>query len=336
MATFEQLSDEQRAIIELVLQGGQTYGELSEKLDLPERRVRDLARDALVQLAPITAKRVEEDWRGQLADYILGQQSGPESTATRGHLRRSEAARAWARSLLDSLDTFYGNGMPSIPDAERGRQGRERRRREAAAAPEPAAPAAGAPEPAKPKRELSTAAREAVKRRRLVAGAGALALLLLVAVLLWPIGVLTGGGDDDGGGKAASSRTASNRGPAGIAIIAQQGNRRSLVVQASNLPPSQSQREAYEVWLYNSPSDAKSLGAQITNAQGAYQGAGPLPSDFNRFRFIDVSREPLDRNPKHSGQSVLRGRVGRLRTPPAGTKPTQAVVLGQVVLTPPQ
>ena len=104
MATFDQLPDEQRAIVELVLQQGKSYEELSEMLGIPESRVRERARDALVDLAPLSARGVEEDWRGQLADYVLGQQDGPEATATRGHLRRSEAARSWTRSLLDSLE----------------------------------------------------------------------------------------------------------------------------------------------------------------------------------------------------------------------------------------
>ena len=33
---------------------------------------------------------------------------------------------------------------------------------------------------------------------------------------------------------------------------------------------------------------------------------GPLPKGFQRYRFIDVSREPADGNPNHSGDSVLR------------------------------
>ena len=89
MATFDQLPDEQRAIVELVLQQGKSYDELSDMLGIPETRVRERARDALVQLAPVSVRGVEEDWRGQLADYVLGQQAGPEVTATRGHLRRS-------------------------------------------------------------------------------------------------------------------------------------------------------------------------------------------------------------------------------------------------------
>ena len=73
MATFDQLSDEQRAIVELVLQQGKSYDELSEMLGIPEARVRERARDALVELAPVSARGVEEDWRGQLADYVLVQ-----------------------------------------------------------------------------------------------------------------------------------------------------------------------------------------------------------------------------------------------------------------------
>src|SRR5918997_1067735 len=111
MATFDQLSDEHRAIVELVLRQGKSYGELS--------------------------------------DYVLGQQAGPEATATRGHLRRSEAARSWTRSLLDALEQLYPNGnVPAIPDGERGA-----RRGAAAAAARTSSPGGAA----------------AVRRRQLIA-----------------------------------------------------------------------------------------------------------------------------------------------------------------------
>ena len=137
MATFDQLSDEQRAIVELVLQQGKSYEELAQMLDMPEARVRERARDALVDLAPLSARGVEEDWRGQLADYVLGQQDGPEVTATRGHLRRSEAARSWTRSLLDSLRAAVQQRRPARdtragPKRQAGRSratGRRRRGR---------------------------------------------------------------------------------------------------------------------------------------------------------------------------------------------------------------
>jgi hypothetical protein len=323
MATFDQLSAEQRAIVELVLQQGKTYAELSEMLGMPEPRVRELARNALVDLAPVSVRAVEEDWRGQLADYVLGQQAGPEASATMGHLRRSEAARGWTRSLLDSLEGLYPNGsIPAVPDGERGRR---------AAATQPAA-GAGLAAPADP----------AVKRRRLLAAAGALAALVLVAVLLWPIGVLTGDDDEPepataqaaaGSGDGQNTSSQATGAPAGIAIVVEQNGRRQLLVQAARLEPS-GQREAYEVWLYNSQGDAKTLGGQVTDQQGNYQAVGNLPADFERYRFIDISREPLDKQRAHSGDSVLRGRIPELRAAqPQGNQKT--AVLGQSVLAPP-
>ncbi|HKF79427.1 MAG TPA: anti-sigma factor [Thermoleophilaceae bacterium] len=328
MATFDQLSADQRAVVELLLQRGKSYDELAELLGMPEDRVRELARDALVTLTPVTAGQVESDWRGQLADYVLGQQTGPEATATKGHLRRSEAARAWARSLLDSLDTLYENGMPQVPAGERAVRERrprraERERRAMGSSRTLSTGSSGT---------LSPAAQNAVRRRRLLAGGGALAALLLVALLLWPIGLLTGGDEGDNSSSQASSPTRPATGrTAGIAVIAQRGSQRQVIVQAT-LPPNR-QRQAYEVWLYNSKGDAKSLGAQVTNAQGAYQGAGPLPSDYARFKYIDVSLEPIDRNRAHSGQSVLRGRIPKLKRP-SGARKGQASILGQVVLQP--
>jgi len=94
MATFDQLPAEQRAILELVVGRGQSYDELSGMLGMPTARVRELAREALGELAPATAARVDADWRAQIADYVLGQQTGPEATATKGHFKRSEPARA--------------------------------------------------------------------------------------------------------------------------------------------------------------------------------------------------------------------------------------------------
>ena len=175
VATFDQLSEEQRAVVELVLRRGKDYEELSEMLGMPEARVRELARDALLELAPLSARGVEEDWRGQLADYVLGQQSGPEATATRGHLRRSEAARTWARSLMDSLEQLYDNGsMPAIPEGERA--GRTRKAEEGSGSPrlagvdvdQAAAPAGSRrrPRPGRADRGAAVADRRAHRRRR--------------------------------------------------------------------------------------------------------------------------------------------------------------------------
>jgi len=331
MATFEQLSPEQRAIVELVLRQGKTYAELSDMLNLPEGRVRELARDALVELAPVSVRGVEEDWRGQLADYVLGQQSGPEATATKGHLRRSEAARSWARSLLDSLEQFYENGsVPAIPEGERGR-------RAAAAAPR---------EPREPRSAMGGRLSPTADRRWLMAGAAAL-IVILLAVVIWPVGALTGGDDDNSkassdssgtqttGGQSTTGQTGQTSGaPAGIAIVVERNGKKQLLVQAARLTPS-GQSEGYYVWLYNSPSDAKSLGGQVTDQNGNYQAIGPLPADYKNYKFIDISRQQIasTADVKHSGNSVLRGKMPTLKKSTAQNGKTAAI--GQTVLQPP-
>jgi hypothetical protein len=327
MATFDQLSDEQRAILELVLQRGQSYDSLSGKLGMPEARVRELARDALVELAPVTAQKVEADWRGQLADYVLGQQAGPESTATRGHLRRSEAARSWARSLLDSLDGLHGDGVPQIPDPERGGGRAPKRSREPAepkAAPERRVKAAAAANP------------DAVRRRRLLT-AGGVALVILFGLLVWPIGLVTGGDDNKGSAtKASSSKqaTAVNKKIQGQAVIATQGGKNQILVSAIGLKPS-TQKQAYQVWLYNSQKDVKSLGFAAANKQGQLQGGATLPSDYRNFKFIDISQEPVNRNAGHDGQSVMRGALVLLKKPIAqGSGKNRAMVIANIRLQP--
>ncbi|HEU0023084.1 MAG TPA: anti-sigma factor [Thermoleophilaceae bacterium] len=313
MATFDQLSEDQRAVVELVLRRGKDYEQLSELLDMSESRVRELARQALVDLAPLSARGVEEDWRGQLADYVLGQQSGPEATATRGHLRRSEAARTWARSLLDSLEQLYENGsLPAIPEGERGARARR---------PEQAADAGPLGVP------------DAIARRRGIALAGGLLAVALVALLLWPVGLLIGDDDSGGGGEgeqAAQSATRSGN-PAGAAVVLGQGSQRAVQVQATGLEPS-TREFAYQFWLYNDRNEVRSLGAQVADENGTLQAVGNLPKGFEKFKYFDLSREPIGGDEGHSGQSVLRGAMPQLAKVQGNDKITR---LGQVVLAPP-
>ena len=330
MATFDQLPAEQRAILELVLQRRQSYGDLADMLGMPTARVRELARGALADLSPRSAGRVDPDWRGQVADYLLGQQTGPEGTATRGHLKRSEPARLWALSLLDSLDHLYREeDLPVIPEGD-GSAPREERTRERPSLRPPSPLGGGRREraPRKPARPL-TADAEAIVRRRRIAAAVAGVTLLLFVLLVWPIGLL-GGDDDDGGGgnggdnggeQAAEQprvlgqlllRPQEGEKGVGIALITESDEGRQLLVQGRGLQRN-AEREAYEVWLYNSPQDARSMGAQITDRQGGYQGAGPLPEDYEKYKFLDISRESVDQNTEHSGDSVLRGAFADLQ-----------------------
>lgn len=359
MATFDQLSAEQRAIIELVVQRGRTYEALADVLQVPASRVRELARDALAELSPVTAQRVDPQWRGQVADYLLGQQAGAESNATQNHLRRSEAARSWALSLLDSLDNLYANGdRPAIPDLDASGDGagagatverpRERERERAGRTRERAVrerPEEKREEKVEAERKpraadrssLSPAAQSALRRRRLIgAGIGAVVLVALVLGILAIAGAFSSGSSKSSSASKGATPTTGTTGQqpqvvgqiplkpiggakaSGTAYILQQGTQRVLAVQAKLPPLPQSQRSAaYEVWVFNSPKDATSVGAQFTDANGNYQGVGPLPANFQRYKFVDVSREPFDNNRTHNGTSVLRGAFADIQQPQA-------------------
>jgi hypothetical protein len=280
MATFDQLPAEQRAILELVVGRGQTYDELSGMLGMPASRVRELAREALGDLAPATAARVDADWRGQIADYVLGQQSGPESAATKGHLARSEAARSWAYSLLDSLAHLYPEGgLPEIPE------GGAEPAPEPAAAPPPKAPSPQSrPRPAAP--ALSPAAAAVVRRRRILgAAAGLIAVAVIVLLITSPWS--SGGGDKP-------SNTASTN--------------------------PNSRATAYEVWLYNSPDSALPLGAQFTDAQGNLQGRGALPKNWKSYKAVILSRERVGSNPKTPANIVVQATLNDVPADTAKSK----------------
>lgn len=103
---------------------------------------------------------------------------------------------------------------------------------------------------------------------------------------------------------------------AGIAVVAQKGGEKQLIVQARL--PANKNKEAYEVWLFNAPDDARSLGAQVTDKDGNFQGAGPLPRAAENFRFVDVSLERVDTNRAHSGRSVLRAALEDMKPVPPG------------------
>jgi hypothetical protein len=65
----------------------------------------------------------------------------------------------------------------------------------------------------------------------------------------------------------------------------------------------------YQVWLYDSVLDARSLGAATgTKIELDLK----LPRNATHYRYVDVSLEPKDGNPNHSGRSVLRVPVAKL------------------------
>jgi hypothetical protein len=160
-------------------------------------------------------------------------------------------------------------------------------------------------------------------------------------VLLWPVGVLTGGDDDeptrassDGGQAGAPISTESQ----GQAIIARQQGRTQILVQATGLEPS-TQNTAYQVFLANSERDRRSLGATVTDQQGALQAGAELPADYRDYRFIDLTavtvRGQGQNQSFENGPVVLRGLL-ELRDRPVtrGSGSNRVTLLGDIRMLP--
>lgn len=80
---------------------------------------------------------------------------------------------------------------------------------------------------------------------------------------------------------------------------------RELVIDARGLEPSRG--DFYTVWLLNKDMTMEAVGSFRVPADGAVRVRIPTPLDPRDFDFVDVSVEPNDGVPTHSGNSVLRG-----------------------------
>jgi hypothetical protein len=344
-----QLSDDQRAMLQLLLEGGQGYGDIASLLGTTEDQVRARSRAALRELGG-----ADPDAEVGLTDYLLGQADPIGRADAARHLRNDPEANALATRLAAQLRLLAPKAaVPEIPDARPGK------------APAPAsAPASG--EVGAPAAEAETPLRGLAGRfdslegrqRQLLAGLGAGGLVLLLVVLA-VTGVIGGGGDDEDA--SAENQPSAQEGltivplepqggssASGQAVFARAGDQPVLQINLSGLEPT-GQNQNYIVWLFASNELAFPLARDQVGEDGNLTGATPIPQELigllPQFGFIDVSLASNDETqqalqqaagqqglPPHIGQSVLRGaipetaaeEVGGATTAPGGgtTTPT--------------
>lgn len=148
-----------------------------------------------------------------------------------------------------------------------------------------------------------TAPRRARLRRRVVLRplvALACAIALLAAGV--GIGVLLERGPAPSAELAL--RPVGDRDPGAGGEIAVSGD--GLTVRVSGLRPTDG-GEFYELWLLGADKRLVGLGSFQVGSDGAAKLELPLPVDPGTFEFFDLSLEPGDGDPGHSGVSVLRG-----------------------------
>jgi anti-sigma-K factor RskA len=77
-------------------------------------------------------------------------------------------------------------------------------------------------------------------------------------------------------------------------------------VRVSGLPPT-ADGQFYELWLLGADKQLVGLGSFRVGEDGMATLKLPLPVDPAQFSYFDISLEPGDGDPGHSGVSVLRG-----------------------------
>jgi hypothetical protein len=331
MTPLDTLAPDQRAVLELVLRQGRSYGELSELLAIPEREVRARADAGVRALAGEPAASVDS---GRIADWLLGQQPEAEAERTRAAVARHEEARSWAATAADRLGEL-GGAMPSVPDEDdvpraarddRASAGRDDR----AAAPRPRPLRDRAAPLPPPSRDDDGGAAAPLRSSRL---GGAILIgvvaVLVAATLLW-IFVLRGD-DEEPASPAAPAATATPANGENANDIVLQGTGGSeaqglmrlvrrddgtvqFAIAAQNVPPNQG-REVYAVWFTREGGKPRRLGfAQTPVGQdGILTTGGPqqgdedeFPNWFATYDKILITRE-TDAKAKRPGPAVLEG-----------------------------
>ena len=132
-----------------------------------------------------------------------------------------------------------------------------------------------------------------------------------VACALLGVGVATGlligsGGSDGPEGPALALKPLTQPSSAGgtARVVGSGGD--TLDLRVHGLAPT-GDRGFYELWLMDTAKRLVALGTFQVPASGDATVRVPLPVKPSSYRYLDVSREPADGNPAHSGDSVLRG-----------------------------
>jgi hypothetical protein len=293
MTPLDTLAPDQRAVLELVLRQGRSYGELSELLAIPERDVRARADAGLRALAGEPAAGVDS---GRIADWLLGQQRDADAERTRAAVARDPEARAWAAVASERLGEL-GGALPA----------------DGARAPRP-----------RPSQRAGAPAGSSRLGGAILIGVVA---LLVAGTLLW-IFVLRD--DEPTASSSATPTPTATAAQAGndvvlsgvgesqaeglMRLVRRDDGSVQFAIAAQQVPPNQGQ-EVYAVWLTREGGRPRRLGFAQTpvGEDGILTTGGPQQGDEDKFpRWfatydkILITRE-TDADSRRPGPAVLEG-----------------------------
>jgi hypothetical protein len=333
------LTADQRAMLQLLLERGQSYDDLASLLGVSSEEVRRRARAALTELAG-----ADPDREVGLTDYLLGEADPIGRADVVRHLQTDPDALRRAEELVAKLLVIAPEAqLPELP-TPKGRR-RLRRRPAGEAATVPAASAAEEPEPA-----LSRLRQISPRQARLFVALAASAVLL-VAIVLALTGAFGGGdeeatptttaaSDGDGSGDVQTEeltrvtlRSQGASDASGQAIFGLASNDQpflDLQLQGLDAAP---EGQTYVIWFLLSEDRGYPLAPVTPNPGGVFDDRFAIPQIVLpiavRTQFVDVSlvenealasdlQQALEGNDvllRYQGESVLRGEIPRAEQP---------------------
>lgn len=287
------LKPDQRALVQLVCERGQSYADLADLLGIPESEVRERARAALAELGG-----ADPDAEVGLTDYLLGQADPIGRADAVRHLQQNAGARELATDIATRLQAIAPQAeLPKIPEPRGGR------RRAATTSPRER-PAAG------PRQRDEVAGRPAVPphhRTRLIAVLAGAGVLLLFGVLAIA-GVFSG---DDGSAEATGEEAAAGQGevttvplePRGGSGVAGEAGfgiaSESLLVDLviDGLDPEPPEDRVYVLWLLAADDAGYPVQIVIPDQGGRVDDQFQIPADVavavaGAARAVAVSESP--------------------------------------------
>jgi hypothetical protein len=284
------LSDDQRAMLQLLLERGQNYDDLASLLGIDRAEVRRRARTALTELGG-----QDPDESVALTDYLLGEADPITRADAIRHLQADPDALGLAHELAAKLRLIAPEAeLPELPQGKKGTR-----------TPSSSAPATGAPSRLS---QLST------RQSRIYVGIGASAVLLIVIVLAIA-GVFSGGGSETSttagtnggaGNEGAAAFTlkpqggGDARGQAALGFVSTETTTGSgtstdqpyLDLKLDNLPDAPS-GQAYVVWFMINDKSGFPLPAALPVKNGSFSQQLAIPqavySIIAQMRFLAIS-----------------------------------------------
>jgi hypothetical protein len=293
------LKQDERALLQLVCERGQSYEDLAGLLGISEDEVRAKARSALTELGG-----ADPDAEVGLTDYLLGQADPIGRADAVRYLQQDAEARELASSIATKIQAIApAASLPAIPEPK------TRRRKAATAPPGPGEPVAKTVAQDDGSGVSAVGAPRSSRQNRLIAGLAA-AGVILVFVILAVAGVFDGGGDESSDTSPEAAAAEAQReitpvdltavdgsGVAGTANFGLANDQLFVDLDLNGLDPKLDRDSVYVIWMMLNENGGYPVSIILPDEQGAVQERYAVPTPVavaigSNARSVVVSESP--------------------------------------------